>query len=317
MPEYRIEEDKKMKLAFLREDVYSNITINLLDDCNLYCAYCFRDAAPKKEIKLNFVDVKRVLDFFSYKNRGKKTIIQLTGGEIFLHQDIFRIIKYALSLGFLVRLQTNGMFFRNFTCDELKLLSNDNVVIKISIDGWNEETHDLYRGRGTFSKVLGGIELVRSITPRVGLKTVIHKKNFPELHKMLELCLHYEVRSWSHNVLRNSGRCNFDNKITELDVVRKLIQYYNQPRYKYLLGGSNVLVYYLMVVKERKTLPLYFFINSDGDIYLTDDIKQQNKVGSIYGTELDNEFDLERVSNLPKRKISEEALVYVKNNLKF
>jgi len=278
----------------LNSALFENITINLLDKCNLRCGYCFRDSGSIGN-SLGLTDVKRILDFFHLRNNERKTIVQFTGGEIFLHKDIFKIIEHTLSLQFIVRLQTNGMIFSKFNYHKLNVLRHDNVIIKVSIDGWDGYTHDFYRGKNSFGPALNGVKLVREITPRIGIKTVVHERNFSELYRMLDLCHHLNIKSWAYNILREKGRCDNKGTIKEVDVLKRIIPFYNQSKYQQLLGGSNILTYHIMNLRKLKVLPLYFFVNSDGGIYLTDNVTPTRKAGSIYGKELKSEFSLEKV----------------------
>ncbi len=296
-------------------DIYANIVINIIDKCNLSCGYCSRGSDPRQSQYLDFEVVKKVLDFIASKQIGKIPIVQLTGGEILLHKEIFKIIQYALSLNFIVRLQTNGILLPKLKIEEIEVLSHKNVIMKISLDGWNRETHERYRGKNTFNPTLKSIVAARNITPRIGIKTVIHELNFPDIDHMLDLCLELKISSWSHNILRSMGRCTDSGEITELDVVKKLVPLYNDDRYRCLLGGSNILIYHLLNKQGVKGLPLYFFVDSDGGVYITDNTNPDHKTGTVYGNNLDDQFLVENARKIPERRIKQDILSYVNHKL--
>jgi len=308
--------DNKIKSGYLLADVdlYTNIVISITNLCNLSCGYCIRGSGPIIKEFLSFKTVKNILNFIKSRNSGNRQILQLTGGEVFLHKDIFNIIKYALSLGFLVRIQTNGILLPSLKQNELELLSDKNIVLKISLDGWDEETHEFYRGKKTFKKVLRGLICIRKITSQIGLKTVIHEKNFSKIHKMLDLCLSLNIKSWSHNILKQGGRCLNKNTITELDVLEKLIPYYNKTKYRKMLGGSNVLIYYLLNYQRLNSLPIYYFVHSNGNVYLTDNVTDKNKVGSVK-EDFKKLFCLKNSEIIPSRRVDSKILEYVESKL--
>ncbi len=155
------------------ERFFSSLTINLTNRCNTYCKYCFRDSRKFGQDKIRIDDVKRVLDFFKEKQSDVRELyLQLTGGEIFLCSAIFEIIELALLFGYTLRLQTNGLLFNKMTEKQLRILSSEKIIIKVSLDGWDSRTHELYRAKGSFSKVVSGIKIIRKeVNSMLGVET--------------------------------------------------------------------------------------------------------------------------------------------------
>jgi MoaA/NifB/PqqE/SkfB family radical SAM enzyme len=255
-----------------------------------------------------------VLEFFSKKQQKGERYLQLTGGEIFLHPDIFEIIQLGLSFGYTLRLQTNGFLFNKMGDEKLRILSSKKVMIKISLDGWNQETHEFYRAKGSFNKVIAGIKIIRRHNQNIGIKTVVHTLNFPEIYRMLDMCLYLGARGFSYNILRPEGRgINIKNPIKEINIVKKLVPYFNQRKYQGLLNGTNILKYYLNESNVTK-ISKGFYINFDGSIYPTQECIQEEKIGSIFGQDLSKEFNPNQFPNL-KLVIPSEVFWYIKQNL--
>lgn len=298
-------------------NIFSNLVINLTDKCNLNCKYCFRNSGPgfANSNSLDFETVKRILNFFHKKNPTKRTLLQLTGGESLLHDDIFSIIECATSSNFVVRIQTNGTLISSLSKEEINLLSSKHVITKISIDGWDKFTHGIFRDPGSYDVILKGIKTLRKATSKIGLKTVVHSRNFDNLQEMFDLCIDLNIKSWSHNILKKRGRSQNTGGVTEIEVIQKLISYYNTLKYRHLLGGSNVLMYYLLNYQNRNTLPNFFFVNSDGRIYINDNVQPDYFVGSVYGNNLGNQFNAQNANKIPSREIQPEILEYVRSNL--
>ncbi len=127
--------------------------------CNLACLHCFISCGPKNDSHpiMSTDLVYRTLD--EAEDYGVKEIY-FTGGEPFLHDDIQPIIERTLELAPLSIL-TNGLLidepmaawlgetFRN---------SRYSLDIRVSLDGTTPEENDVIRGRGTFDKILTGID---------------------------------------------------------------------------------------------------------------------------------------------------------------
>lgn len=73
--------------------------------CNLHCAYCFADGAlPEPALD----ELKRAVSCIYEK--GKAPLLQLSGGEPTLRDDLPELVAYAHSLGFpYIQLNTNGL----------------------------------------------------------------------------------------------------------------------------------------------------------------------------------------------------------------
>ena len=95
--------------------------------CNFRCGYCHNP-----ELFENKEPVLSVPAFFEFlnKRKGKLDGIVITGGEPTLHgKDLIEFIKEVKSLGFLVKLDTNGTH-----PDVLQELLNENLLDYIAMD---------------------------------------------------------------------------------------------------------------------------------------------------------------------------------------
>lgn len=95
--------------------------------CNFRCGYCHNP-----ELFENKEPVLSVPAFFEFlnKRKGKLDGVVITGGEPTLHgKDLIEFIKEVKSLGFLVKLDTNGT-----QPDVLQELLNENLLDYIAMD---------------------------------------------------------------------------------------------------------------------------------------------------------------------------------------
>lgn len=95
--------------------------------CNFRCGYCHNpELFEKKEPVLS---VPAFFEFLN-KRKGKLDGVVITGGEPTLHgKDLIEFIKEVKSLGFLVKLDTNGTH-----PDVLQELLNENLLDYIAMD---------------------------------------------------------------------------------------------------------------------------------------------------------------------------------------
>lgn len=284
------------------EHTLNSLTINLINRCNTWCRYCFQNSGPFGKDYIKIRDIQRVLSFFATKQNEGERYLQLTGGEIFLHPDLFEIIQLGLSCGYTLRLQTNGLLLREIAEEKMKILSSKKVLIKVSLDGWDAETHERWRAKGSFDKVISGIKRLRKYNSNIGIKMVVHDRNFFQIHRMLDICLDLGARGFSFNFLRFEGRAEFFKDkyrfIKEEEVVKKLLPYFKKKRYQPLLNGTWIMRYYRRLLGGINTIPEVksFYINFDGWIYPNQKCIRKEVIGSIFGEFLEKEFDFNKLT---------------------
>lgn len=126
--------------------------------CNLQCAHCFISSSPTNHRfeMMSFEDVRRYLA--EAEVLGVKEYY-FTGGEPFLHREIFEILEAALAQG-PVSVLTNGLLITRDSAARLKRLSDASdysLDLRVSLDGWDAATNDPVRGAGTYERILGGV----------------------------------------------------------------------------------------------------------------------------------------------------------------
>lgn len=285
------------------ENACNSLTVNLTNRCNTWCRYCFQKSGSSGADCIKTKDIQRILEFFKGKQNGGEKYFQLTGGEPFLHPDIFEIIKLALSFGYTLRIQTNGILLNRMTEEQIVILSSDKILVKVSLDGWNTETHERWRAKGSFNKVVSGIRRLRKYNRNIGIKTVVHDLNFPEICRMLDMCLDLGVRAFSYNQLRFEGRAGplrlgGYKPIEEREIVEKLLPYFRKRKYQPLLNGTWIMRYYGRLLEGSSVLrdPEGFYIDYDGGIYPNQKCLESERIGSIFGESLSEEFDFNKLT---------------------
>jgi molybdenum cofactor biosynthesis enzyme MoaA len=126
--------------------------------CNLQCTHCFISCAPGNHAH-GFMDRAQVARALDEAEALGVREYYFTGGEPFLNREIFDMAADALARGPLTIL-TNGVLLKPDACARLRALadaSRYSLDVRVSLEGWDAETNDAVRGRGTFERILEGI----------------------------------------------------------------------------------------------------------------------------------------------------------------
>jgi molybdenum cofactor biosynthesis enzyme MoaA len=126
--------------------------------CNIACTHCFISCSPKNHSHemMSLDDVKARLA--EAKRLGVREYY-FTGGEPFMHRDILPMIAAALEQG-PISILTNGMLLREAVGRELRAMidrSEYSLDLRVSLDGFDRETHDAIRGAGVWDRVMIGL----------------------------------------------------------------------------------------------------------------------------------------------------------------
>jgi molybdenum cofactor biosynthesis enzyme MoaA len=126
--------------------------------CNIACTHCFISCSPKNHSHemLSLADVEARLA--EARELGVREYY-FTGGEPFMNRDMLAILEATLKQGPATVL-TNGMLLRAEVCRRLRELfeaSEYSLDIRVSLDGFDRESHDAIRGVGVWDRVMIGL----------------------------------------------------------------------------------------------------------------------------------------------------------------
>ncbi|MGN0014018.1 MAG: radical SAM protein [Candidatus Gastranaerophilaceae bacterium] len=129
--------------------------------CNLKCKHCYIDFRNEKNTK-NFIHIDKIKEaLFDLKNENIK-FIHLTGAEPMLHPDFNSILRLCLKHSSTV-IHTNGYSINDKKARFLKKVEEENkkgneLILKLSLEHYDERTNDEIRGRGSYRKCLHSIQ---------------------------------------------------------------------------------------------------------------------------------------------------------------
>jgi len=126
--------------------------------CNIECTHCFISCSPRNHSHemMSLSECERWLA--EARELGVREYY-FTGGEPFMNRDMLAILEAALRQGPATVL-TNGMLLRPDVCRRLRELfdaSDYSLDIRVSLDGFDRESHDAIRGRGVWDRVMIGL----------------------------------------------------------------------------------------------------------------------------------------------------------------
>jgi AdoMet-dependent heme synthase len=163
--------------------------------CNIACTHCFISCSPKNHSHemLTLSDVETRL-----AEAGALGVREyyFTGGEPFMNRDLLPMLEATLKQG-PASVLTNGMLLRKEVCRRLRELADQSeysLDIRVSLDGFDRQTHDAIRGAGVWDRVMIGLRNLADadINPVItvteaadGVRTDEGRKRFLEL-----------IRSW-------------------------------------------------------------------------------------------------------------------------
>ena len=136
-------------------DAPINVMISVTNKCCSRCKYC--EIPYRKQNELTTEEIFHLIDEVTELGAQR---ISLWGGEPLMRKDIRQIIDYAKKKGLHVNLDTNG-YLVPVKINEIKNLD----ILVFSVDG-PKEVHDKNRERGSYDRVIKGIEVAK----KAGLK---------------------------------------------------------------------------------------------------------------------------------------------------
>ncbi|MEZ4704202.1 MAG: radical SAM protein [Bdellovibrionota bacterium] len=142
----------------------SRVDINVGYSCNETCKFCYYIQTVKDQSKDKDLPTQEVKNQIQYiRNQGIQ-ILEFTGGEPTIRNDLVELIQFGKSLGFSsISMITNGLRTANLDyCKQLVEAGLDDILV--SIHGHRAQEHDdVTETKGSFEKTLQTIKNFQSI----------------------------------------------------------------------------------------------------------------------------------------------------------
>lgn len=158
--------------------------VELTYGCNLRCVHCYNPTHEAKN-ELSTSQVFRILDQLAEEGTLQ---VGFTGGELFTRQDIFEILRYAKSKGFVISIFTNATMITADLADRIK--ESGPFEIEISVYGATAEVYEkVTRVPGSFARFVRGVDLLKERGIPMALKLVLMTLNVHEFEAMRQFAI--------------------------------------------------------------------------------------------------------------------------------
>ena len=130
--------------------------------CNLTCQHCYIESSPKNDrlVYLSAAEAGEYLDEIERLGLGTQ-LIGFTGGEPFMNPELPAMLDLALARGFRALVLTNAMKPMHKVKPALLRLRDrygDRLTIRVSIDHYGRQVHEIERGRRSWAPTIDGLK---------------------------------------------------------------------------------------------------------------------------------------------------------------
>lgn len=167
---------------------------NTTNQCNMFCAHCYREAGKKRNEELNTDEGKQLIDEIA---RAGFRIMIFSGGEPLMREDIFELIEYAAGRGLRCVLGTNGTLITEETAIKLKRAGL--MGAGISLDSLDKGRHNTLRGyENAWDLTLKGMENCKKAGLAFQVHTTVMDWNQAEIEKITDFAV--EAGAVAHHI---------------------------------------------------------------------------------------------------------------------
>lgn len=170
---------KEFDILYSTDNRIQEALIETTYHCNLVCRHCYISEEPAG---LSLAQLEQI--FTELKELGCVDL-RLSGGEIFLRDDLFAILDRAVELGFRITLMSNGILINDEIIEKLKAYPIKKI--KVSLYSLQPEIHKMItKAPGSYEKTLTAILKLHQSGIKVVVNTMIQKENASGLSKLKE-----------------------------------------------------------------------------------------------------------------------------------
>ena len=165
---------QEMNERALKAGVPLGVHFDVTYRCNERCVHCYLDHDDHGE--MSTAEIKDVLDQLA---DAGAFFLTFSGGEVFMRRDFFRILEYARSLLFCVKIKTTASMIREKEADQLRELGLNSV--QVSIYSHRPEVHDaITKLPGSLKRSLAGLRLLRDRGVKTSIANVLMRQNLQD-----------------------------------------------------------------------------------------------------------------------------------------
>lgn len=154
------------------------VDIEITSRCNLRCRYCYY--FDNANLEYRDLPTAEWLKFFDELGAAAVMDVCLAGGEPFIRDDLPALLEGIVGNRMRFTILSNGSLIDDSIAATIAATGRCDVV-QVSIDGADPETHDPFRGRGSFASAVRGIRTLQRHDVPVTSRITIHRRNAGDL----------------------------------------------------------------------------------------------------------------------------------------
>jgi radical SAM protein with 4Fe4S-binding SPASM domain len=158
-----------------------SLGLGLTNECNLTCAFCYRD--PTRADRLSLDQVKSVMECLPVRS------VNLGTGENGMHPDFKAILAYLRTKAVKLTITSNGHSVAVLEDDELRAFHD----IEFSLDYPTEAEQDAQRGPGNWALIHQEAERCRNLSIPVTIIAVMMKSNYRRLAQVAQVAKQFDA----------------------------------------------------------------------------------------------------------------------------
>jgi radical SAM protein with 4Fe4S-binding SPASM domain len=165
----------------LTPDAGIALGLGLTNECNLACAFCYRD--PTRTDRLSLDQVKAVMERLPVRS------VNLGTGENGMHPDFKAILSYLRTKPVKLTITSNGHSVAVLEDDELRAFHD----IEFSLDYPTQSEQDAQRGHGNWELIHQQAERCRKLDIPVTIIAVMMKANYLRLADVAQVAKQFDA----------------------------------------------------------------------------------------------------------------------------
>lgn len=217
-----------MIAADQRKPQLKSIQFELTSRCNERCIHCYIPNSKKNVGKdMTFERFREALDQFVEMGGIH---VSLSGGEIFLHRDIIKIIQYCREKDLEICILSNLIALKDVHIPFLKKANLS--YIQTSLYSMDPEIHDTITTiKGSHQKTLSALEKLIAADIPVQISCPLMKTNKDSYRDVLKYAQSKKIKAFSDYIMMGEADLSTGNLINRLSlaetekVIREIIEY--------------------------------------------------------------------------------------------
>lgn len=285
----------------------TTIGINITDQCQLKCIYCFANSSPKRKMKMQTGDIVDIL------KEGRKLgaeSVYFGGGEPLLHDELPHIVRMAYKLGYgFVEISTKAVTIDSY--EKARALRNAGLTkIQVSIDSCSSSIYDILVGtKNMYPKMIAGLYYLIKAEIEVHIRSTLNKYNVKEIIPLIRFFSKFGIRQFRIASVTPVGRASLPLVPSPEDLIW-LERELEKMRQKHKDLHARLAYDKVGDVTNCGGCLLSIYIHTNGDVTFCDvagELRHKYPVlnlGNIRNNSLEEILHSEKVVNLQMRRMN-------------